>query len=103
MKCGVLTASEQRLVVQVWCICESRSSNGKLAGRPCVKTTEPEDISLVTCTPPNRVIILWLIVAFDIDGEVSFSGTSMVTNTIFRPAPNEHCVYFKLRHQYHVW
>jgi hypothetical protein len=65
MTCGVLTASAQRLVVHVWCICESRPSSGKLAGRPCVKTTEPEDISLVTCTPlalkrgpfdlPNRV------------------------------------------------
>jgi hypothetical protein len=30
----------------------------------------------------------------DTDGEVSFVGTSTLTNLFFRPVPKVHCAYF---------
>jgi hypothetical protein len=39
----------------------------------------------------------------DTAGEVSFSGTSTLTNTIFRLVPHVNRVYLRLRQQYHFW
>jgi hypothetical protein len=51
----------------------------------------------------NLVIILWLFVTFDTDGEVIFVAASTPTHRVFNGLPNMHRVYFRLRHQYHFW
>src|SRR5688572_26339920 len=39
----------------------------------------------------------------DTAGEVSFAGTSMLTDLVFRLVPNVNHAYFRLRQQYQMW
>jgi hypothetical protein len=51
MRGGVQTASEQQLMVQSGVSANLRHGAENWPCRRCLRTTEPEDIPLVTCTP----------------------------------------------------